>query len=77
MHVQSCRQHAAAGCRAWRRCRAALATDVAPHWVGGFVDWGDDRVVQEDRRAELIEFGDWYGQFFRNLVAWAGVYRRV
>ena len=20
---------------------AALATDVAPHWVGGFVDWGD------------------------------------
>ncbi len=50
---------------------AALATDVAPHWVGGFVDWGDDRVVQEVAGG-LMEFGNWYGQFFRNLVAWAG-----
>ena len=24
---------------------AALATDVAPHWVGGLVDWGDRRIT--------------------------------
>ncbi len=50
---------------------AALATDVAPHWVGGFVDWGDRRVVQEVGGG-MIEVGNWYARFFRNLVAWAG-----
>ena len=50
---------------------AALATDVAPHWVGGFVDWGDERIVQEIGGG-TIEVGNWYAQFFRNLVAWAG-----
>lgn len=50
---------------------AALATDVAPHWVGGFVDWGDRRIVQEVGGG-TIEVGNWYARFFRNLVAWAG-----
>jgi uncharacterized membrane protein len=50
---------------------AALATDVAPHWVGGLVDWGDQRVVQEVAGA-WIEVGNWYARFFRNLLAWAG-----
>lgn len=50
---------------------AALATDVAPHWVGGFVDWGDKRITQEVGGG-TIEVGNWYAQFFRNLVAWAG-----
>jgi uncharacterized membrane protein len=50
---------------------AALATDVAPHWVGGFVDWGDRRIVQEVGGG-MIEVGNWYARFFRNLVAWAG-----
>ena len=50
---------------------AALATDVAPHWVGGFVDWGDQRIVQEVGGG-MIEVGNWYARFFRNLVAWAG-----
>ena len=50
---------------------AALATDVAPHWVGGFVDWGDRRVVQEVGGG-MIEVGNWYARFFRNLVAWCG-----
>jgi len=50
---------------------AALATDVAPHWVGGFVDWGDRRVVQEVA-GDSIEVGNWYAQFFRNLLAWTG-----
>ena len=38
---------------------AALATDVAPHWVGGLVDWGDRRVVQ-DVAGECVEVGNWY-----------------
>jgi uncharacterized membrane protein len=50
---------------------AALATDVAPHWVGGFVDWGDRRVVQ-DVAEGFIEVGNWYARFFRNLLVWAG-----
>ena len=50
---------------------AALATDVAPHWVGGFVDWGDQRIAQEVGGG-TIEVGNWYARFFRNLVAWAG-----
>ncbi len=48
---------------------AALATDVAPHWVGGWVDWGDRRVVQ-DVQGGFIDVGNWYAQFFRNLLAW-------
>jgi len=50
---------------------AALATDVAPHWVGGFVDWGDGRVVQEVGGG-MVEVGNWYARFFRNLLAWTG-----
>lgn len=50
---------------------AALATDVAPHWVGGFVDWGDARVAQPVA-GDAIEVGNWYAQFFRNLLAWTG-----
>jgi hypothetical protein len=50
---------------------AALATDVAPHWVGGFVDWGDRRVTQ-NVAGELVEVGNWYALFFRNLLAWTG-----
>ena len=50
---------------------AAFASDVAPHWVGGFVDWGDGRIVQEVG-GEMIEVGNCYARFFRNLVAWAG-----
>jgi uncharacterized membrane protein len=50
---------------------AALATDVAPHWVGGLVDWGNQRVVQEVA-GESVEVGNWYARFFRNLLAWTG-----
>ena len=50
---------------------AALATDVAPHWVGGWVDWGDQRVWQ-DVGSGFIEVGNWYAQFFRNLLVWTG-----
>lgn len=50
---------------------AALATDVAPHWVGGLVDWGDRRVVQKVESGE-IEVGSWYVRFFANLIRWTG-----
>jgi uncharacterized membrane protein len=50
---------------------AALATDVAPHWVGGLVDWGDQRIVQAVGDG-TIEVGNWYARFFCNLVAWTG-----
>ena len=46
---------------------AALATDVAPHWVGGLVDWGDRRITQEVAGG-FVEIGNWYAQFFRNLT---------
>ncbi len=57
---------------------AALATDVAPHWVGGFVDWGTPRIYQpllpqdfpELASDGFIEVGGDYAHFFRNLVAW-------
>ncbi len=50
---------------------AALATDVAPHWVGGLVDWGDRRIVQ-DVEGGLVDIGNWYARFFRNLLVWTG-----
>ena len=50
---------------------AALATDVAPHWVGGLVDWGDRRVVQ-DVEGGFVDIGNWYAEFFRNLLVWTG-----
>jgi hypothetical protein len=51
---------------------AALATDVAPHWVGGLVDWGPGRVAAAAPGAEAIEVGDLYARFFRQLLAWTG-----
>ena len=50
---------------------AALATNVAPHWVGGLVDWGDRRIVQQVAGTQ-IEVGNWYAQFLRNLLDWTG-----
>lgn len=50
---------------------AALATDVAPHWVGGMVDWGERRVVV-DVAGGFIDVGNWYAQFFHNLLTWTG-----
>jgi uncharacterized membrane protein len=50
---------------------AALATDLAPHWVGGLVDWGiGERVVAG--APETIEVGAHYAQFVQNLLNWTG-----
>ena len=48
---------------------AAFASDAAPHWVGGFVDWGMDRIWQEIGDG-FIEVGNAYAGFWRNLVSW-------
>jgi uncharacterized membrane protein len=52
---------------------AALATDLAPHWVGGLVDWGDgDRITAQASKSWQIEVGNLYAQFIANLLAWTG-----
>ena len=49
---------------------AAFASDVAPHWVGPLVDWGDARINAQAPGAGEIEVGNWYAQFFANLINW-------
>ncbi len=49
---------------------ACYTGDVAPHWAGGFVDWGDTRHVLQAPGAGEVEIGNWYIQFFGNLVRW-------
>ncbi len=48
---------------------AALSSDLAPHWVGGFVDWGDERIrIEHDGRN--VEVGSNYVQFATDLIRW-------
>jgi len=49
---------------------AALATDVAPHWVGPLVDWGDARVRAQADGADAIEVGSHYAELVTRLVRW-------
>lgn len=49
---------------------AALMTDLAPHWVGGWVDWGPERIVAQGPGAGAIEVGSHYAAFIRQLVDW-------
>ena len=49
---------------------AALATDVAPHWVGGFVDWGKPRITQQLPNNGFVEIGNDYAKFFEQLLRW-------
>ena len=51
---------------------AAFASDVAPHWVGGFVDWGETRVAAQAPGGPAIEVGVAYSQFWKQLLAWTG-----
>ncbi|MEO6436686.1 MAG: glutamine amidotransferase [Tepidisphaeraceae bacterium] len=52
---------------------AALMTDLAPHWVGGLVDWGDnERVTAQAPGGGPIEVGNFYSQLVANLLAWTG-----
>jgi uncharacterized membrane protein len=49
---------------------AAYAGDVAPHWAGGFVDWGDERITLQADGTREVEVGNWYITFFGNIVNW-------
>ncbi len=49
---------------------AALACDVAPHWVGGMVDWGQGRIVQHLPDGGFVEFGPAYAEFLYRLMVW-------
>lgn len=51
---------------------AALATDVAPHWVGPLVDWGVPRVAAQAPQANGVEVGGDYAKFLRQLLSWIG-----
>ena len=51
---------------------AAFMSDVAPHWVGGFVDWGLPRVTAEAVGGLPIEVGSHYAQFWKQLMEWTG-----
>ncbi|MDR3110562.1 MAG: glutamine amidotransferase [Planctomycetaceae bacterium] len=51
---------------------AALACDVAPHWVGQMVDWGGKRITQQlrtpdDKPCGFVEFGDAYAKFLKQM----------
>jgi len=46
---------------------AAFLTDCAPHWAGGLVDWGHQRVrVRFDH--DIVEVGDGYLRYFSRLI---------
>ncbi len=49
---------------------AALATDVAPHWIGPMVDWGESRVSAQAAGTDGVEVGNLYAQFLRQLIDW-------
>lgn len=49
---------------------AVFTSDVAPHWVGPFVDWGNERIRARADGSEAIEVGNLYAQFFANLLQW-------
>ena len=48
----------------------ALATDLAPHWCGGWVDWGDRRCKLPVTRDFGVEVGHLYVRFVQQLVRW-------
>lgn len=51
---------------------ASFMSDVAPHWVGGFVDWGLPRVTGQAAGAGGIEVGQDYARFWKQLLTWTG-----
>lgn len=49
---------------------AAFTSDVAPHWIGGLVDWGPERIRTRAPGADEVEVGSHYAAFFTRLVRW-------
>lgn len=49
---------------------AAFMSDVAPHWVGGLVDWGTQRITVQAQGAGEVEVGQYYAALFANMIRW-------
>lgn len=67
-----------------RGLTAALATDLAPHWVGPLVDWGTEnhplpsgkgRVSTKAPGGGEVEVGCLYVQFIHQLLRWTGQFQ--
>ena len=48
----------------------AFATDAAPHWCGGLVDWGSRSCKLPVNKTIRVEVGDMYVRFFATLIRW-------
>ncbi len=46
----------------------ALTTDLAPHWVGGLVDWGNKRIKFRAVGGNEVEVGNYYAKFVEQLI---------
>jgi uncharacterized membrane protein len=51
-----------------QRKTGAVTTDFAPHWVGGMVDWGAERVTAQAQGGKKVEVGNHYVAFIRNIL---------
>lgn len=49
---------------------AALATDLAPHWCGGLVDWGPKRMKLRVNDRVQVEVGSDYVRFISGMARW-------
>ena len=49
---------------------AAFATDFAPHWCGGLVDWGTKRCKLLVTKNIQVEIGDEYVRFVSRILNW-------
>ena len=49
----------------------AFASDVAPHWIGGMVDWGKKRVRIRGAGVD-VEIGSEYCRFWTRLIGYCG-----
>ncbi|WP_010586088.1 glutamine amidotransferase [Schlesneria paludicola] len=54
---------------------ASFLSDVAPHWVGGLVDWGLPRVTGQAAGGPAIEVGHDYAQLWKQLLHWTAASR--
>lgn len=52
-----------------KRRAAALTTDLAPHWCGGLIDWGNER-IKLNFEGIYIEVGNKYVKFIESLLKW-------
>lgn len=54
----------------------AWMTDVAPHWVGGWVDWGETRLTLRHPESREVEIGADYAKFVARILDWGSASRR-